>query len=67
MEELEQVLNGGNFAKVMWCGDKECEKEIKDRFQATFRVMPFDQTPIDDKCVCGGEKATIVAYVARAY
>ena len=67
MEELGEVLNGGNFAKVMWCGDKACEKEIKERFQATFRVMPFDQTPIDDKCVCGGEKATIVAYVARAY
>ena len=67
MDELERVLNGGNFAKVMWCGDKDCEKQIKERFQATIRVMPFDQTPFDTKCVCGDEKATIVAYVARAY
>lgn len=67
MEELEKILNGGNFAKVMWDGDAACEKAIKEKYQATIRVMPFDQTPFDDKCVCCGGKATTVAIIARAY
>ena len=51
----------------MWDGDAACEKAIKEKYQATIRVMPFDQTPFDDKCVCCGGKATTVAIIARAY
>lgn len=66
MEELSEQVNGG-YAKTMWCGDRACEDQIKDKTSATSRNMPFDQTPIGDVCVCCGKKATKVMYFAKAY
>ncbi len=42
MEELEKQVNGG-YAKAMWCGEQTCEDEIKNRFGASSRCMPFNQ------------------------
>ena len=67
MEELKAALDGGNFVKAMWCGEPECEAKIKQLYQATIRVMPFDQTPIDDKCVVDGSPAKKLVIIARAY
>ena len=66
MDELGEQVNGG-YARAMWCGDQACEDEIKARFSATSRNMPFDQTPIGDTCVCCGKKANKVMYFAKAY
>ena len=66
-EELFSAVENKNFAKTMWCGDRACEEKIKEIAQATSRVMPFDQTPVGDKCVCCGKKADKVIYFARAY
>ncbi|KAI4453230.1 glucose inhibited division protein a [Holotrichia oblita] len=52
LDGLEKNVNEGNFGMTMWCGDRACEDKIKERMQATSRNMPFDQTPISDKCVC---------------
>ena len=44
MEELEEILNSKpGFVKAMWCGDQACEDEIKEKFAATSRCMPFEQ------------------------
>lgn len=51
----------------MWCGEQACEDEIKDRFGASSRCMPFDQTPIGETCVCCGKPAKKVIYFAKAY
>lgn len=67
MEELESAVNAQNFVKAMWCGEKECEKAVKAATAATSRVMPFDQTPTGDKCVCCQKHAEKVIYFARAY
>ena len=66
MDELGKVVDGG-FAKAMWCGDRACEDKIKEQFNATSRNMPFDQTPIDDHCVCCGKPAQKLIYFAKAY
>ena len=66
MDELGKVVDGG-FAKAMWCGDRACEDKIKEQFNATSRNMPFDQTPIDDHCVCCGKPAKKLIYFAKAY
>ena len=66
MEELDKQVNGG-YAKAMWCGEQACEDEIKDRFGASSRCMPFDQTPIGETCVCCGKPAKKVIYFAKAY
>ena len=66
MEELGRQVDGG-YAKAMWCGEQACEDEIKDRFSASSRCMPFDQTPIGETCVCCGKPAKKVIYFAKAY
>ncbi len=67
MDELEKAVNDGCFGLTMWCGDEDCEIAIKEKMQATSRNMPFDQTPVGDKCVCCGKKAKYKIYFARAY
>ncbi|MDY6073420.1 MAG: proline--tRNA ligase [Eubacteriales bacterium] len=66
MEELNEQVQSG-FARAMWCGDENCEQKIKDETGATTRNMPFDQTPIADKCVCCGKKAEKLIYFSKAY
>ena len=66
MEELEKQVNGG-YARAMWCGDQACEDLIKERFSATSRCMPFDQTPIAETCACCGKPAKKLIYFAKAY
>ena len=66
MEELGEQVNGG-YAKAMWCGEQACEDEIKEKFSASSRCMPFDQTPIGETCVCCGKPAKKVIYFAKAY
>ena len=66
MDELNEQVQSG-FARAMWCGDESCEQKIKDETGATTRNMPFDQTPIADKCVCCGKKAEKLIYFSKAY
>ena len=67
LDELKKYLDEGNFVKAMWCGSQECELKVKELMQATIRIMPFDQTPIDDKCIADGSPAKKLLIFARAY
>lgn len=67
MDEMKVALENHNFVKAMWCGCRECEDKVKAALSATTRNMPFDQTPIGDKCVCCGKPATKVIYFAKSY
>ena len=68
LNEFGDILSKAQgFIKSMWCGDSRCEEKIKAAFQATSRVMPFEQETISDKCVCCSEKADTMVYWARAY
>lgn len=67
-DEMKTALDNRNFVKVMWCGCPECEAKVKELMQASSRVMPFDQTPVGDKCaICGKSGDLKVVYFARAY
>lgn len=68
MDELGAAVTNG-FAKAMWCGDRACEDEIKEKCGASSRNMPFDQEAesFGDTCVCCGKKAKKVMYFAKAY
>ncbi|MDY5730717.1 MAG: proline--tRNA ligase, partial [Eubacteriales bacterium] len=48
-------------------GDEACELKIKELTNATSRNMPFDQTPIGNKCVCCGKEAKHLIYFSKAY
>ncbi|MCM1042877.1 MAG: proline--tRNA ligase [Corallococcus sp.] len=69
VEELEAALNDGCFAKVVWDKDADCEAELKQKLQATVRVMLEKEEPFQKQCtVCGKTaKEPVVALVARAY
>ena len=68
MDELEKILNETpGFVKAMWCGEQACEDEIKEKYSATSRCMPFDQEQLADTCVCCGKPAKKMVYWGRAY
>lgn len=67
LKEMEEILNEGGYAKVMWCGDVECENKVKEMFNATSRCMPFAQIKIDDKCAICGKEAKYLVLFAKAY
>jgi prolyl-tRNA synthetase len=67
LEELNAALDKGGYAKMMWCGDRECEDKIKELTNATARCLPFNQMPFDVKCPVCGKKATKVVLFAKAY
>ena len=66
-EELKEIVDSGNYARMMWCGDEECENKIKEATNATSRCMPFNQDGFDDVCPICGKKANKVVLFAKAY
>lgn len=69
-EEIKQVVTtGGGFAKTRTNHQDEAEDEakLKADFNATPRVMPFNQEAFDEKDALTGNKADHVVYFARAY
>ena len=67
MDELKSAVDSGNFALGMWCGCRECEDKLKAEMQVTTRNMPFDQTPVGDRCVICGKPAKKKIYFGKAY
>lgn len=56
------------FIKAMWCGETECELDIKDKTGGvTSRCIPDAQEQISDKCVCCGKPAKHMVLWGRAY
>ena len=69
-DQIKKVVTGGlGFAKTRTSSLSEAddEKRLKEDFNATPRVMPFNQEPFDVKDAISGEKADHVVYFARAY
>jgi len=71
VEDYEQykkdLPNKPGFAKMMWCGCRECEDKLKEETGATIRCIPFEQENLGNKCHICGKEAKHMIYVARAY
>lgn len=68
MDELEEVLNVKlGYAKMMWSGDQKDLDLIKEKYQATARALPFNQTPFASTCLVSGKPAKYVVIIARSY
>ncbi len=63
--ELLDGVNGGNFVRAGWCGERACEDKVKEFAQATARVL--DETNDMPVCVCCGKRAKHTVFFARAY
>lgn len=77
-EILATIGKSRGYVKTRWCGNEECEAEIKDEVAAEIVVLPFqeDSKPetiqeegehIDGDCAICGEKAKRFAYFAKNY
>ncbi len=68
MDEFEKTLNETpGLIKAMWCGERDCEDNIKETTGATSRCIPFEQETISDICICCGKKAKHMVYWGKAY
>jgi prolyl-tRNA synthetase len=65
-EGFVEVVKSG-WADAWWCGDSECEAEIKEETKATTRCIPLDQPGGEGTCIHCGQAAYERAIFARAY
>jgi prolyl-tRNA synthetase len=66
-DEFKQVLDGRpGFVIAPWCGDRECEAQIKAETQATIRNLPLEDSA-GGECVRCGKPGIARAHFAKAY
>lgn len=57
----------GGFIKTMWCGDLQCELDMKEKAGMTSRCIPFAQEKLGDVCACCGKPADKMIYWGVSY
>ena len=69
IDEISKMLeaNGDGFVRAMWCGEEECEDEVKELTGVGSRCIPFEQENISDTCICCGKPAKHMVYWGKAY
>lgn len=69
MAEVAEALDNKCFAKIVWDRNPADEAMLKEKLQATVRVMLEDEKPFQTTCtICGKEcENPTVTLVARAY
>jgi prolyl-tRNA synthetase len=66
-DEFKQVVEKG-FAFSYWCGERECETQIKEETKATTRCIPLDGQPDQPGlCLHCGRPAREKAVFGKAY
>jgi len=73
-EILGTIGQHGGYVKAPWCGDEDCEAEIKEQIAAEIVLVPFegsegDTDPIHDgeTCALCDDEAVETAYFAKSY
>ena len=69
MAEVAEALDNKCFAKIVWDRNPADEAMLKEKLQATVRVMLEEEKPFQTTCtICGKEcEEPTVTLVARAY
>jgi prolyl-tRNA synthetase len=67
-DEFKQIMDGRpGFVIAPWCGQAQCEAQIKAETQATIRNMPLNGTAPSGRCVRCDNPAKTEAWFAKAY
>ncbi|MFB6209004.1 MAG: proline--tRNA ligase [Candidatus Nanohaloarchaea archaeon] len=77
-EILATIGKNRGYVRCRWCGDEECESEIKDEVAAEIVILPFrenskpetiqdEEEKIEGECAVCGEEAKRWAYFAKNY
>jgi len=61
------VRNQGGFVRAQWCGQAECESEIKASTKATIRCIPFEGSEGSGLCVHCGQDSRKRVIFAQSY
>lgn len=65
-DELKEIVSHG-WAYAWWCGDPECEQNVKADTKATTRCIPLEGAQAGGTCIYCGRPAGEKVYFARAY
>ena len=57
----------GGFIKTMWCGELQCELDMKEKAGMSSRCIPFKQEKLGEVCACCGKPAKHMIYWGVAY
>lgn len=66
-EFLEIIRTVRGFIRAPWCGNSDCEAEVKKKTKATTRCIPFDSEPTTNRCFHCGQEGKFTPIWARAY
>ncbi|MFC6988197.1 proline--tRNA ligase [Haloplanus sp. GCM10025708] len=73
-EILGTIGRHGGYVKAPWCGDEDCETEIKEQIAAEIVMVPFEDgegavEPIHhgEACAVCGDDAVDTAFFAKSY
>jgi len=66
LEEFRMVVEQG-FARSYWCGDAQCEEQIKETTKATLRCIPLEQPEGAGSCIQCGKPSKELAIFGKAY
>jgi len=67
-EEFKAVMEGRpGFVIAPWCGEADCEAQIKTDTQATIRNMPLDGVAPSGTCIRCDRRAAAEAWFAKSY
>lgn len=68
LAEFERVMEERRgFVEALWCGNAPCEQAIKERTQASIRVIPLDRPEEPGPCVWCGQDSPGWVVFAKAY
>jgi prolyl-tRNA synthetase len=66
-EVRENMARRGGFAKAMWCGELDCELQMKEQAGVSSRCIPLEQEQLSDRCACCGKPARHMVVWGVAY
>jgi prolyl-tRNA synthetase len=67
-DEFKQVMaEKRGFLVAGWCGDADCEAQVKAETRATIRVIPIEGDAAPGACVRCGRPSPREVYFAQAY
>ena len=68
LEEAAQIQKEkGGFIKTMWCGELQCEMDMKEKAGMSSRCIPFQQENLGEVCACCGKPSKHMIYWGVAY
>ncbi len=68
LEEAKQLQEEhGGFIKTMWCGELDCELQMKEQAGMSSRCIPLKQEHLGETCAICGRKAKKMIYWGVAY